>query len=115
MFPKVYPISGTHIIYDFWSPRCVYMTRPTAGDVYLVYSEQKKLCRIEFSKNMKRRFSGLKCDILLVHTIHTSDMEPLEKFWHDMFASKHVGQEWFDLLSDDVVLFCLQKEMEVAR
>jgi Meiotically up-regulated gene 113 len=51
----------------------------------------------------------------IVHAIATSDVVSLERHWHNHFADKRAEGEWFNLSTEDVMIFCCRREMEIPK
>jgi hypothetical protein len=77
-----------------------------SGYVYLIKGETGERYKIGRSKNPDSRFKQLKLssseELLLVHTIKTSNMVKLEEDLHKKYGSKKVHTEWFDLSKNDL-------------
>jgi hypothetical protein len=73
--------------------------------------------KIGLTTNIEARFKdiGTKLPFTseVIHTIRTSDIYRLEKYWHERFASKRAEGEWFILTDEDVAEFRSFEEMEV--
>ena len=82
-------------------------SRRFKGFVYLLKSGVNY--KIGRSTNMKRRLKEIKLQLpdpaTLVHEIQTNDPVKIEKYWHDHFAGKRKGGEWFELTDADVAQF----------
>jgi len=50
----------------------------------------------------------------IVHAIATSDVEGLERHWHNHFAHKRTEGEWFKPSSEDVMEFLGRERMGVS-
>lgn len=78
-----------------------------AGFVYLVRSGKSyKLGRTNAAgRRLYELAIQLPQDPKVVHVIETDDPEGIEKYWHDRFAEKRQGGEWFTLSKEDIAAF----------
>ncbi len=86
-----------------------------SGVVYLIAGGGYH--KIGLTTNIEVRLKGIGTKLPftseVVHTIKTSDIHRLEKYWHDRFDKKRAEGEWFILTDEDVAEFCSFEEMEV--
>lgn len=82
-----------------WAPK------NACGYVYLIQSASGQ-CKIGLSKNVEKRFKALShsspVKLELIHSIYTEDMTDTESMLHELFSSKRVKGEWFELSPDDI-------------
>lgn len=76
------------------------------GFVYLIHDRTANSYKIGLSKNPKSRLSSMQTgttnELVLLHTIETTDMEALERELHQRFTAKALRGEWFALDTEDV-------------
>ena len=87
---------------------------PKAGFVYLI--KGGKFYKIGLTTGklpVRHKQIGAKLPFKseIVHAIVTSDVEGLERHWHNHFAHKRGEGEWFNLSIEDVMEFCCRREM----
>jgi uncharacterized protein involved in high-affinity Fe2+ transport len=84
-----------------------------AGVVYLARSGRNY--KIGFSNDSGRRAYELRLAMSdpteIVHEINTDDPVGIERYWHDRFAERRVGGEWFKLTEADVRAFKFRRRM----
>lgn len=91
----------------FPTPPAKYTPPPknTCGYIYLIQSASGH-CKIGLSKNVEKRFKTLAqtspVKLELVHSFYADDMTTTEKMLHELFSSKRVKNEWFELSPDDI-------------
>ncbi|MGE6893809.1 GIY-YIG nuclease family protein [Priestia flexa] len=81
------------------------------GIIYFVRAlcgEQEGLVKIGYTTNLKTRLLSLKgesgAEVELLHHIPTTDCLNMEKTLHNIFKSKRITGEWFDLSDEDIEL-----------
>jgi len=77
------------------------------GYVYLLHCQGTEYFKIGISKSspMKRLSaiqSGCPLEINMVHTSYCNHYSLVESILHDLYASRHVRGEWFDMTGVDV-------------
>lgn len=79
-------------------------SEPLPGFIYLMKGgDYHKIgLSVDPEKRRQQIATGMPFNIELIHTISTDDMKKAEKRLHDLFASKRVGGEWFELDDTDV-------------
>lgn len=82
------------------------------GYVYLMKNERSY--KIGFTNSPSRRHREVRIELpnetLLIHTIETDDPKGIEKYWHNRFAKKQIGNsEWFKLDAVDIKAFKRRK------
>lgn len=95
-------------MYEQTEPKRVLYRRKNErrGTVYIIKSSESNLYKIGHTRDVYQRIanlqtaSGLPCS--LVHQIVCEDRQQLERRIHQMFSSKRVRGEWFDLSEDDL-------------
>lgn len=89
---------------SIWS--ATYKSRnPRHGFVYLIQSPTGyyKIGKTVNPNNRMKTFSvKLPFEVEYVCLFEVEDMSAMERFFHDMFSSRHVNGEWYALSTDDV-------------
>jgi len=79
------------------------------GYVYLIKHGARNEYKIGMTKNPIRREGELRLElpekVKPIHYIATDDPSGIEKYWHNRFANKRKGGEWFSLSPNDVRAF----------
>jgi len=78
-----------------------------SGYVYLVHCEGTDYFKIGVSKRTPRRRldsmrTGCPLEINMVHTSYCDHYSLVESILHDLYASRHVRGEWFDMTGVDI-------------
>lgn len=84
------------------------------GYVYFV-KDHNGHCKIGMAKDVSKRmgeYTKLPYEPVLLHVIRTIDMEELEAIFHDMFKSKRLRGEWFDLNEIDYKFITSKKYLK---
>lgn len=84
------------------------------GYVYFV-KDNNGHCKIGLAKDVSKRmgeYTQLPYEPILVHTIKTIDMVELEIIFHEMFKSKRLRGEWFDLNEIDYKFITSKKYLK---
>ena len=88
-------------------------SQPVEGFVYLIKSG--RYYKIGRSNAASRREYELALQMpekaIKLHEIRTDDPPGIEAYWHNRFAAKRRGGEWFDLDAADVNAFKRRKFM----
>lgn len=76
----------------------------TAGYVYLISGGGYYKIGKTTNLGDRRKQIGLQLpfEVSLRHAVHTEDIDRLELYWHERFASKRLNGEWFALTAEDV-------------
>lgn len=82
------------------------------GFKYVYFITDEQYCKIGVAKNIKKRIDALQTnspnELHLLKYFKTEDAYGLEKFLHNLFKSKRVLGEWYDILD----LFEVKKSYE---
>lgn len=79
------------------------------GYLYLL-RRSDGLHKIGHTINVKKRLTYNRYEnrgyhIDLIHTVYVSCRIEEERYWHDLFATKRIWREWFDLSEQDIQRF----------
>lgn len=72
------------------------------GYKYVYFISDGQYCKIGFTKNIKKRIESLQTNspnkLQLIKYFKTECAKDLENFLHDLFRTKKVNGEWYDIL-----------------
>jgi len=85
-------------------------SRCNAGYIYLIRSPKYRAVKIGLSINPNTCILAISRvvgdrNLIMERVVWVSNMLEVECFLHDHFKNKHIKDEWFDLSSDDFLIF----------